>query len=370
MIRVWWITPERAGGIRTYAEALFPFLSDENTEARATWVLPDSTALEGSREEVIHLQHEFGLFGSKLPWSYSFPEWLAFARKHSPGRTWVATAHTVIDRDWKYPTAGRGWRALPYLLANCLVVPFARRAWMNDTWSGFDAVIVHSELQAEVIRRSGCLRVATIPHFVRKVTDAPPRKSGTPTAVLFGYFSYEKGQDLAIRAWAEWGSDAPKLILAGGLRRKEDRWYLDRCQNLIRKHGLEDKIEITGYVPNERVEEIYAQADIVIAPFRETNGSGSLATAFSYHSAILASDLPLNLEVAKRVPGCAAFFEAGSAKSLAREARALFANANKLQSLRAGARRYAEYHSLEETLRLHREFYAKIRGESKRGVLP
>jgi glycosyltransferase involved in cell wall biosynthesis len=359
-MRTWWIVPEKSGGIKTYAESLLAAAVPAGLAVRTTWALPETESVRNAEEEVVHLQHEFGLFGSKLPGFYRFPKWIRSARECAPGKAWIATAHTVLDRDWRYRTEGRGWRALPLAALNRFVVPAARRAWMDGTWGTLDGVVVHSELQARTIRDSGCPRVAVIPHFVPSLSVLKDDGAREPTAVLFGYFSWEKGQDLALRAWAEWGSEAPKLVLAGGLRRKEDAWYLRRCEALVKKFGLESKVEITGYVPEHRVSEIYARATVVIAPFRETSGSGSLALALAHHAPVLASDLPLNREVLTRVPESAALFSAGDPESLAREARALFRNETRRGELSAGARRYAEAHSPVETLRRHREFYADV----------
>jgi glycosyltransferase involved in cell wall biosynthesis len=330
-------------------------------------MLPEPADLLSAEEEVFHLQHEFGLFGSKLPGFYRFPAWMSAARESTSGKIWIATAHTVLDREWRYRTEGRGWRALPLTALNRFVVPSARHAWMEETWGAFDGVVVHSELQARTILESGCSRVAVIPHFVPSLSVSERVRESEPTAVLFGYFSWEKGQDLALQAWAEWGPAAPKLVLAGGLRRKEDAWYLRRCQGLIKKFGLEQKVEITGYVPGHRVSELYARATAVLAPFRETSGSGSLALALAHHAPVLASDLPLNREIVDRVPESLALFSAGDPESLAWETRRIFESESKRRALEAGARRYAERYSPVETLRRHREFYADVLARFRSG---
>ncbi|MBS1963133.1 MAG: glycosyltransferase [Bdellovibrionales bacterium] len=310
------------------------------------------------RPDLVHLQHEFGLFGSKLPWSYRFPKWFASARRATSNAKWVATAHTVIDANWRYPTRGRGWKAIPLAALNILT-PVFRSTWMEKTWGGFDGVIVHSALQSGAISASGCKRVVVIPHYVPEGGGTIPEPAA-PTILLFGYFSPEKGQDIAIHAWSEYGPSAPKLILAGGVRRDEDRSYHAMCVAAIDRLGLKDRIEITGFVPEERLAVYFARATIVLAPFRETSGSGSLATAIGHHSAILASDHPLNREIDRRVPGSLAFFTTESPASLADEVRNLLDDSVRRTKLREAAGQYAAAHSISETARRHFEFYREL----------
>jgi glycosyltransferase involved in cell wall biosynthesis len=355
-----WIVPEKAGGIRSYSEVLVRALG---RDARLVDELPDPGALAAVPEPLIHVQHEYALFGSKLPGRYRFPAWFRAARGGAPGRKWVATAHTVLGEDWKYPLGGRGARKVAYAALN-LFVPFLRRRWGVETWSGFDGVIVHSESQRAIVERAGAKRVAVIPHFVPRIASAGSREAAAPSVVIFGYFSVEKGQDLAIEAWAALGKDAPTLTLAGGLRREEDRKYHEECLALIRRHGLEEKVKVTGFVPEGDIGKLLAGATLVLAPFRATSGSGSLAMALGARSAILTSDLPLNREIDGREPGALAFYRADSALDLAARVRELIGNPALRASLREAAGRYAERYAPEKIAELHRTFYREVLGEA------
>ena len=352
-----WIIPETAGGIRTYAETLF--LELEN-EARALWHLPSEHDLREAPEKLIHLQHEFGLFGSKVPGFYRFPAWILNARRAAGARKWVVTAHTVLDSAWNYPRSIGVLGGLKTFLLNRIVVPFARESWGKGTWGDFDGVIVHSALQLDALRNAGAKRTVVIPHFVPRLEKFSEPVAARARVLLFGYFSLEKGQDLAIRAWREFGTEGPKLILAGGVRRPEDRSYFEECRTLIRRFGLEDAIEITGFVPASKTAELYRDATLVLAPFRATSGSGSLATAFGHGAAVLASDLPINREVQTRVPGCLAVFPAGDPVGLAKEVRALLGDRERRDGLRESARIYAEIFSPEKVAQLHRDFYEMV----------
>lgn len=362
MTRSLWIVPEKSGGIRTYAEGLLPAMGED---CRVLWHLPKHTELDEEPAPIVHLQHEFGLFGSKRPGFYEFPKWIREAKRTHIPRRWIATAHTVLSRDWEYGSV-TGWKAIPATLLNRFVVPWARKAWLEGTWGEFDGVIVHSKHQAATIKSTGCPHVAVIPHYIPIFSQSEFKESPEPQALVFGYFSPDKGQDIAIRAWAALGSTAPKLVLAGGLRREADRGYLEHCKDLILKYKLAGKIEITGFVPKEKVSDFYRRSTLVIAPFRETNGSGSLATALGHGAAILASDLLLNREITERTPKSLAFFKPEDSESLALEVKSLLSDTGLREKLRAGAREYAAAHSPERTAVLHREFYQRVSEDQRR----
>lgn len=356
-----WIVPETRGGIRSYTETLLPFIGPQ---VRAVYQLPAPESLATSSEEMIHVQHEYGMYGSKIPGRYHFPSWFKKARRAAPGKKWVATAHSVLNPDYRLPVLGRGWQSIPRAVLNLILsVPGnpVAKLWGEKTWGAFDGVSVLHRQQVDAVRQAGCKHVVVIPLPVLRIPNlAPVEKERRKNVTLFGYFSPEKGQDVAIRAWKLLGADAPKLILAGGVRRKEDEHYLKSCTQLIRDLGLSEKIEITGYVPTERLETIYAESKLILAPFRESTGSASIATGFAYGASVLASDLPLNLELDVRVPGCLAFFRSESTEDLARSVRELSSDESRLTALREAGRAYAEKFSSEKIGQMHRDFYRDV----------
>lgn len=361
--RLLWITPEKSGGIRSYAEALWPAIRSWcEAEGGIIPLEPRfSDSLSGIaklKPSLIHVQHEFGLFGSKVPGFYRFPGWLRELREIAPGAKIVATAHSVLDDQYRYPWKGRGWQAPFRVAANLLILRLARRRWIEGTWGRLDGVVVHSELQKPVPVEGGCPEVRVIPHYVPSVSSLS--RSEGDEVIVFGYFSQEKGQDIAIEAWGMLGSAAPRLILAGGVRRAEDQAYQDRCRERIRALRLEDRVEITGFVAPDQVDAIYARASVVLAPFRETSGSGSLAQALARGKAILASDLPLNREIDLRQPGALAYFRSEDPADCADRVRSLLESREAREVLKAAARKYAEAHSVAATAEAHVRFYREI----------
>jgi hypothetical protein len=73
---VLWIVPEKTGGIRTYAEGLLrALIGSKDTDVKAVWELPEVALFAPGDvgQDIVHLHHEFGFFGLKLPGRYQFP---------------------------------------------------------------------------------------------------------------------------------------------------------------------------------------------------------------------------------------------------------------------------------------------------------
>jgi glycosyltransferase involved in cell wall biosynthesis len=380
MKKGFWIVPEDRGGIKTYGQNLFPAV-ESASKGEWSWVAPWMRSAEGSSElwdllhhsspDLIHIQHEFGLFGgSKLPWKYSFPEFLGRLRDACPRTRVVMTAHTVLSPDYQFATSGEWLERQFRGLANRFLLERWKPLWFEKTFGAVDAAIVHSEQQIQTVKNAGCPRVHSIPHFVydrpAKTHDRLPsalekawKRDEEKLVVVFGYFTPEKGQDIAIRALKHLPENV-RLVLAGGLRRPEDEAYYKGCLRMLKTENLLGRATLTGFLDSDFIAPLYANASVVVAPFRETSGSGSLAQAFAARSAIVASDLPLNKEMLEREPGCLELFRAKSPEDCARAIQAVLEYADKAQALQTAADAYARKHSLEATARAHLDLYATL----------
>jgi len=412
-----WVVPDSNGGIQSYSKMLWPAVREackvrgipceepiyvsgggrnalhrvisrikpKNGGRRSTVFRPlpdheftgDEAAVPPMKRQapsVIHIQHEYGLFGRKIPPFYQFGNWLKRLRRIAPGTLILATAHTVLEPEYRYPVEGRGAQKWVRSLVNRLALPWLQKVWTSGTWGALDGVIVHSSKQLETVRKSGCENVRLIPHFVPKSAFGPGaiRVSRTPPAplsklpkdaqvvMIFGFISPEKGQDIAIRAMAH-VSPAAILLIAGGVRRPEDRAYADSCRKLAQDPSVAGRVIFTdGFVPEDQIDAFYGRATLVLAPFRETSGSGSLAYGFSRGAAILTSDLPLNRELVERVPYSLDFFSAGDPVDCAARIEALLVDEKHREALKAGARAYAAKYSIAAVAAAHAEWYGEL----------
>lgn len=373
-------TWDRVCGIADYSKALWPDMQKliQKSDGEAFLVSLDEfpkpdrllARLIEIKPDIIHFQHEYGIYGGKNPPKYYFPKLVRMIRKKLPRINIIATAHTVLPEKYSFPVRGRGVQAPVRYLANKLFIKKLRNIWNPETWGRLDGVIVHSKHQVPVIMNAGAANVEVIPHFVHQVTEIKTNQKLIPIldnssiiakkkVLVFGFFSPEKGQDVVINASVGFPPDV-HLILAGGLRRKEDNAYFEYCIGRINELKTEDRITVTGYVDPEYVDGIFRMSDLVVAPFRETTGSGSLANAMARGVPILCSDLPINKEIEEREPGCLAFFSSGNPRDCVEKILRLLEEKDICRCLGEAAKRYAEKCSPARTAERHMGFYRKL----------
>ena len=372
-VRVLWITPEEQGGIASYSRMLWPAVAEaahadgQFEPLTLLQTAPDVradaiSAVRNLQPDLVHVQHEYGLFGGTNPFLDGLPRWMRRLRQAVPhGTRIVATAHNVLPDGHRFETRGQGWRGPLYQVANATLLPWLRRHWREGTWRLFAGVIVHSALQAACLQGSGLPLVTTIPLVVPEI----PLQSGgqlpnpVPRITVFGYFCPEKGQDVVIEALRHVTTPV-RLRLAGGVGHPMNNAYFERCRQRIAEYALGDRVEVTGFVPEEDISRLYQQSGLVVAPFRTTSGSASLVQALARGAAVLASDLPLNRELNDRVPGTLAFFASEDPLDCARQIESLLADTDRRQRLGRQALQYAASNSPALIARQHLDFYRRV----------
>lgn len=372
-LRLLWITPEVTGGIASYSHVLWPAIAAAATAAGDFTPLtllqtaPDarSDVISLTRDlqpDLVHVQHEYGLFGGTNPFLDSLPRWMRQLRRAVPPATRiVATAHNVLPKGHRFETRGQGWRGPLNRMANATALPWMNRRWREGTWGRFDGVIAHSALQVKCLQDCELPAIETIPLAVPEIPspDGERPRNPIPRITVFGYFCPEKGQDVVIEALRHIG--APILLrLAGGVHHPMNNAYLDRCRRSIAEFGLGDRVEVTGFVPEADISRLFLESDLVVAPFRMTTGSASLVQALARGAPVLASDLPLNREINERVPDTLAFFATEDPRDCARQIERLLADQARRDLLGRQALQYAAIHSPANIARLHLDMYRRI----------
>lgn len=214
-----------------------------------------------------------------------------------------------------------------------------------------DHVIVVSDHWRETLRSRG------VPYekssVVMNVADERifrPVEAGRPSGEAFRLFyhgtvTYRYGLDLAIEAMALLRNDIPivRLVIIG----KGD--LMDELPGLCQEFDVADIVELRNeLVMAEDLPEIIARADLGIVPYRnDVFTDGLLPTKLMEYAAM---ELPC---VAARTTAIeryfagtmVAFFEAGSADSLAEVVRDLYRSPDRIERLKAGADEFNRRHN-------------------------
>lgn len=227
--------------------------------------------------DVVHIQHEFSFFGD------SFFQSVSACRKLLAGIT-VPTVMTVHELALARP--GGALRALREKILF---------AFQKEMFNRSGALIVHSRRVKDLLVAAGVPegKVTVMMHPVPAVpvpAVAETVKAGELTVTVFGFVVERKGYEIVFLL----AKKAPhcRFIIAGGAHPSDRSGYCQRLEQRIKDEGMEGRIMITGYVPEERVPEIMAQTDIILAPFTDIFASGSVSLAAAYRKPVLASDIP------------------------------------------------------------------------------
>jgi len=171
-------------------------------------------------------------------------------------------------------------------------------------------VLVHDSLLAK--RLEGLVKqdkIVVIPHgsdlpknVLTRIGQATRRSiglnDGNVAVLVFGYLSWYKGSDWAVRTLGNIARKYPdlklKLVLAGGESPtlKETGSYKafsGKLQNLLKSNC---KCTITtGFVPEAKVGNLFSAADLVVFPYRtKMSASGALSIAWQYGKPVLTSE--------------------------------------------------------------------------------
>ncbi|NLH99977.1 MAG: glycosyltransferase [Chthonomonadales bacterium] len=279
--------------------------------------------------DIVHVQHQYFLFGGVAPWKSTFRR---FAKRVTAPM--VMTVHEFVA------PAGSPARRLAIASANR----------MNFGHVGIREFIVHTDQDHNRLASAGVARNRV--HVIRHgVPDPPPMPARVQARkelgleqsfvlTIYGFLARRKGYGLAIEALSMLPPNV-RLILAGGRHPDDRTTYADEIERTVTRAGLADRVTITGYLSDEQSATVMAATDLVLAPFEESSGSGSLAYAFSCGKPVVASAIAPNVEINRVVPGALSLFPAGNAAALADAVAHLMRNARALTRLSEGARRYA-----------------------------
>lgn len=196
----------------------------------------------------------------------------------------------------------------------------ATRWWLQ--WHAA-RVIVCSEEERKRLSWPVGRRPCVIPHFVEArhlvVSRDEARRSldlqGKRVVTLLGYIHQRKGHQLLIDALPHLPADVVVVFAGGPLG--SDRGFVDTLRDRARSLGVAERLRITGYLPEQQLEEYLVASDLGVCPFRTASASGSLSTWISAERPVVASNIPLIAEYNAVEAGAIATFAPYTAQALA-----------------------------------------------------
>ena len=291
--------------------------------------------------------------------------------------TILATGHVLVTGADIVHYHALGPSALAFLprLRGCKVVVTVHGLdWRREKWGPVAAAvlrgcewtathfphttIVVSRTLEEHFRAEGARSIRFIPNG----TVLPETASPAPIAALglepgryllfVGRLVPEKGLHFLLKAHRDAVPGWP-LVIAGEGHFTDD--YVTECRRIAGTNA-----RFLGSVYGETLASLQQHAALVVAPSSLEGLSIALLEAMSFGRAVLASDIPENVEV---VEGCGTLFRRGDEADLGRQLKAMLGDPGPLAALGAAAReriraRYDWDRVAEQTLDLYRSLLA------------
>lgn len=264
---------------------------------------------EAGKFDIIHIQHEFGLFFDS---GIGFDEIISELKRS--GAKVVVTLHTapshVLVQNRRMPIY-RVKSTLRYMLRN--VLNRQRKRQLLDPLKKADMVTtLNRNTGKELIDivGLGSEQVFSTIHPVKNREISAPNQSlrsffdGRDSIILVvnGFVNPYKGFDKAIKC-LKFLPDKYKLLIAGGVNPDSgDSKYMDKLCDTIVELGLTDRIHITGYVKDdEELESLIAGCDIALYPYDvsyyKLASSGAVGVAISNEKKIITFPADSFLEI-------------------------------------------------------------------------
>jgi glycosyltransferase involved in cell wall biosynthesis len=337
--------------------------------------LQEDIARQARGYDLIHVQHEHGLFGHGGGYKKSCKNFGGILQKlQSEGIPVVTTFHTdpLGDHRWKFRKISLAqigenfkniqrqvaWRRrisrcfgpLPQQAKAIVHTASSRKAMIRQ---GMAAPAVH-------VIEHGCLVPrddhADIPTAKRAVGLAP-----TDTLLtMFGFVSPYKGHDLAIQA-LERLPEHVHLVICGGSHPEADDGYLASLIKLVHDLDLDERVTITGWLAPAEAERYYAATDICLAPYTTTDlsASGAITWALASGKPIIGSKIPAFRNICREQP-CMLLTTPGRVDEIVWAVEKLNTAPAYAERLVTAARRYADAHTWQETAVVTQDIYRRM----------
>lgn len=349
-LRVDMISPTRSDcGVADYTR----YLTAELNKLADVRVMEPSQYDPASDADIVHIQHQYFVFGGVAPWKNRFKQ---FADRLSVPA--VMTVHEFVSPAGSLPVR--------------TVIKASNRAQFSHP--AIERLIVHTNADRDRMIEAGFAADRTV--LIRHGVPRPPEMPGKDDAkhalglegrfvvTIFGYISQRKGHLMAVQALSRLDHNV-MLLIAGGRHFDDASSYTSDVEKAIDRLGLGERVNITGYLAENEVAKVMASTDLVLAPFLTSSGSGSLALAMGCGKAIVASDIHPHIEISDEARGVLSFFKSGDAVDLADTIQAIRNSPDTHRKLEEASKAYAEEHSYsraaEATLDLYREVLAGAR---------
>ena len=308
------------------SEADYPII--DNKEDR-TWHYQVLKILEKEKPDVVHIQHEYGLYETYADNNERLIDLIKMIKEL--GTPVVMTFHSV------YAKLERNFQE-----------------FMEESLKHLDAGIVHEVYQKESLRNSikgGPRNVYVLPHGSREDIKFDKEKLmkefGYPKDTLIvgsaGLVDERKGFKELIKQWPKVVEKFPNALLVLELKPHFEKSTRDCLKDILKEIVRSSAIDNIEFIVRSYTEiELYkrlASFDILVLPYKSESQSGMLAHGFSVGTPSIGTDIEgLGAEIKNSKSGIAVKHK----EDFYKEINKLLADKNKRKRLSENALRYVK----------------------------
>lgn len=346
-------------GIGTYAGDLvssFPdcvevdYVSFPAGETSPLPILAAAVRAGRSCATVVHVQHEYALFGPNSAYSWPFFV-LLFVLTRLRGTPVVVTLHSAWNAD---TVAGKPLERLKrlYVMANNLLL-----ATVADR-----VVFLSKNSRDDFLDSVSHDRYKLFAHGV-KTTETPEISPGDAKAAFGydpedllvvepGYVREQKGTHVLVDAAERLGD--VEILVAGGPQSASEEAYVRELRNRAPRN-----VRFTGHLDEDQFHSAFVAADLVCLPYLRMTQSGIFNWCASHGVPVAASDHEYFVRIAEEWD-CVVTFETGNPADLAAVVGQLLSAEDRQAELTANMESFREANSFEDVAAEHVEFYRRL----------
>jgi len=236
---------------------------------------------------------------------------------------------------------------------------FIDRYFYPLIYKKIDAFTFHSKSSHNRLKQELNVQVENfelIPHYGYEVGDVPVQTNEN-SLLFFGTIRDYKGLDVLLDAC----NKLPKKLKWNLNIYGKPEINLDELKAYVARNNLSDRIQWnTGWIEEEKMDEIFLSHDIVVLPYKEIDNSGLLHLAMSYGKPVIASRLGSLMDLIKDEEN-GILFEANNSDDLTRCISKLLKDEDLKIRLGNNARKLMETdHSIDRVGELHYQLYKKV----------
>jgi glycosyltransferase involved in cell wall biosynthesis len=259
-----------------------------------------------ARADVIHLQHEYSLYGFAGCWGFLLFCYLLILRL--TGCKLVVTIHTIYNWDqagqiFAHRTKSRlliqALRLYGKIYHRLILLAASRLIFLSE---GSKVAFVRITPGVDPKKLTVIpIGVYNLPIHARNISGLEARYGIKPDEYIFTLFGFafpNKGYHLAIEALQILRTGHPdlKLLVVSGEPGEGGVQYLTSLKETATRLGLEKQVVFTGFIPfdDPLLDEVLLRTDCFLYPYmKESATSGSLATTLSARRVCITSDLEM-----------------------------------------------------------------------------